>query len=284
MRRFAAQPVRRLLGGRALNGETAEAVAWDWLGAENATIRLAGHSHRLAFRESMALLPDELQRRVAVLDLNGRTLPAPGAFRPAPNDDYWRLAAAAGTSTALVWDGNQHNARFLLSDTPFSVVGREPVEPLAELVVPYRMMRALFERDLEASGLMKFLEEHPQPASVLIVGTPPPKSEQQVRQGLLNDGPLGQGFFVDALAKVGLTLESAPLTPAATRVAAWEALQEATEAAATGAGAAFVPVPEWMRTEDGTLREEYCEPDTTHANTAYGAAMWQEIAARAEGA
>lgn len=273
------------MGGRALNGEAPEPVVWDWLGTENATIRLAGHSHRLAFRDSMALLPDELRQGVAVLDLKGRTLPAPGVFRPAPNEDYWRVAAAAGTSTAIVWDGNQHNARFLLSDTPFSVIGRRaPVEPLADLVVPYRMMCALFERDLDAAGLMKFLAAHPRPASVLLVGTPPPKSEQQVRQGLLNDGPLGQGYFVDALAKLGLTLESAPLTPTATRVASWEALQEAMEATATGAGAAFVPVPEWMRTEAGTLREEYCEPDTTHANTAYGAVMWQEIAARAEAA
>jgi hypothetical protein len=280
MGHLVARPVRRLLGRRAQNGE---AVVWDWLGGEDATIRLAGHSHRLAFRDSMQLLPDELRRRVAVLDVKGRTLPAPGVFRPAPNEGYWRDAAAAGTSTAIVWDGNQHNARFLLSDRPFSVIGRRGlVESLDELVVPSRMMRALFERDLEAASLMGFLDAHPRPASVLLVGTPPPKSEQQVRQGLANDGPLGQGYFVDALAKLGLTPESAPLTPVATRVASWEALQEATEAAATGAGAAFVPVPDWMRTADGTLSQEYCEPDTTHANTAYGVAMWQEIAARAE--
>jgi hypothetical protein len=282
MRRFAERPVRRLLGSGARNGN---AVVWDWLGAEGATIRLAGHSHRLAFRDSMHLLPDELRARVAVLDVKGRALPAPGVFRPAPNDAYWQVAAAAGTATAIVWDGNQHNARFLLSDVPFSVVGRRgTVESADDLVVPYRMMRALFDRDLATSGLTAFLDAHPQPDSVLVVGTPPPKSEQQVRQGLANDGPLGQGYFVDALASLGLTPESAPLTPVSTRVACWEALQEAMEAVAVNAGAAFVPVPEWMRTADGTLREDLCEPDTTHASTAYGTAMWQEIAARVEAA
>jgi len=42
-------------------------------------------------------------------------------------------------------------------------------------------------------------------------------------------------------------------------------------------------VPEEMRDEDGTLRREYCEPDTTHANTAYGVAMWQAIDEHADG-
>lgn len=272
--------MRRLLARRA----PAEAVVWDWLGAEDASIRLVGQSHRLAFRDSMPLLPDELHRRVAVLDLKGRTVPAPGVFRPAPDTAYWRVAAAAGTTTAIVWDGNQHNARFLLRDVPFTVIGRRsPSAPVEGRVVPYRMMRALFERDLDTGGLTGFLGAHPDPASVLLIGTPPPKSDEQVRRGLTNDGPLGQGFFVDALAELGLTPETAPVTSAATRVACWEALQEAVEAAAVGAGARFVPVPEWMLNPDGTLRAEYCEPDTTHANTTYGVAMWQEIAAHAEG-
>ena len=259
-------------------------VVWDWLGAEDASLRLAGHSHRIAFRDSMPLLADELQRRAATLDLRGRTVPAPGAFYPSPDKNYWRLAARAGTTTAIVWDGNQHNVRFLLSDAPFTVVGRrEPAQPPEGRVLPFRMMRALFEGDLETSGLTRFLAAHADPASVVVIGTPPPKSEQQVREGLAYDERFGQEFFVNALAELGFTPESVPVTSDETRVACWEALQEAMAQAAAKAGATFLPVPDWLRNGEGTLRPEYCEPDTTHANTAYGVAMWQQIAERVEG-
>jgi hypothetical protein len=258
----------------------AEQIRWDWLGSPDASIRLAGHSHRVAYRDSIPALPEDLRPQVAVLDLAGRSLPAPGVFLPGPNADYWRTAAAVptGTTTVLVWDGNQHNSRFLLTDVPFTVVGRRgrPAQ-LESRVVPYRMMHALFERDL--SGLSPLLTSCSDLGSVLVVGTPPPKPEHKIREGLANDILLRQSFFVKLMDDLNLTPESAPVLSVSTRVALWEALQESLEALAKRAGARFLPVVSSVQNADGTLGEEYCEVDTTHANVAYGALMWQAILA-----
>jgi hypothetical protein len=218
----------------------------------------------------MHLLPDALQSRVAVLDVRGRTLPAPGAYFPNADADYFLLLSRAQTTTALVWEGNQHNSRFLLVDPPFTVVGPERRLPecVQEPVVPYRMVRALFELDLQPLEL--FLASHPDPASVFVLGTPPPKAEAELRAGLAKE-------FRRRLDSYGLTPEEAPLLDAATRVASWKAIQESMASIAERAGATFVRVPAAARNEDGTLRAELCASDATHSNADYGVLMWREL-------
>ena len=243
---------------------------WDWLGSRSAAIRLGGHSHMLAFRYALELLDDESRRRVAVLDVRASSVPA--------DDSYWPRLAAAGTTTAIVWGGNQHSVTFMLSAPPFTIVrARATTPPLVEgRVVPYRMVMALWGPSLE--GLADFVGDHPDPGSVVVVGTPPPKPEEQVRSGIAVEP-----FFVELLAKEGFTPDTAPVTPAATRVAAWEALQDAMEEISTRGGARFLGVPPAARTAEGTLRPEFCEGDATHANPAYGVLMWHHLIEHAGG-
>jgi hypothetical protein len=218
----------------------------------------------------MHLLPDALQSRVAVLDIRGRKIPAPGAYYPNADADHLRLLSRAGTPTALVWEGNQHNSRFMLVDPPFTVIEPEGCLPddAEELVIPYRMVRALFELDLQPLAI--FLAEHPDPASVFVLGTPPPKPDAELRAGLAKE-------FRRRLGSYGLTPEQAPLLRAATRVVSWRTIQESMAAIAERAGAMFIPVPGAAQNEDGTLRAELCAPDATHANEDYGVLMWHEL-------
>jgi hypothetical protein len=224
----------------------------------------------LAFRYAMEMLDVEARDRVAVLDGRKASVPA--------DDSYWPQLAAAGTTTAIVWGGNQHNVTFLLSGVPVTIVGARATTtpPVEGRVVPYRMVMALWRPSLE--GLADFVDGHPDPGSVVVVGTPPPKPEEQVRVGISVEP-----FFVEMLASEGFTPETAPVTTAATRVAAWEALQDAMEEIATRAGARFLAVPASARTAEGTLRPEYCEADATHANPAYGVLMWRHLIDRVEG-
>ena len=54
------------------------------------------------------------------------------------------------------------------------------------------------------------------------------------------------------------------------RVAAWDALQECLQETAEAAGAQFLAIPAGAQDPDGLLMPEYCAPDATHANAAYG--------------
>jgi hypothetical protein len=260
---------------------------WVWVGAEEASIRLGGHSHRYALRDSMDLLEAEARARVAVLDAGGRVVAASYHHAPAgnlhhwydaPDDQYWHLLAAAGSATVIMWDGNQHNSDFLLSAAPLAVIGQrtngEPV--MGTQVTPYRMLKSHFS--LSLNGLRDWLGAHSDPSTVLVAGTPPPKSEEHVRAGLAIEH-----YFIELLEKEGLTPNTVPLTDVATRVACWEALQEAMESISTAAGARFLAVPEVSQNSVGTLRAEYCGHDVTHGNLAYGVLMWQTISACVEG-
>jgi hypothetical protein len=218
----------------------------------------------LALRYAMELLDEADRARVAVLDVRKAPVPA--------DDSYWPVLGRSTTTTAVVWGGNQHSVTFMLSSPPLTIVrARATTAPPVEgRVVPYRMVMALWGPTLE--GLADFVNGHPDPASVVVLGTPPPKPERQVR-----DGIAVEPFFVELLATEGFTPQTAPVTPAHTRVAAWEALQDAMEEIAVRGGARFLGVPDAARTDEGTLRPEFCEGDATHANPAYGLLMWHHL-------
>lgn len=240
---------------------------WRWIGARRASVRLGGHSHMLAYRFAMHLLPDADRDRVAVLDKE-ETAP-PDAF----DTTYFPELARAGTTTAVIWNGNQHNVSFMLNTLPVTIVGRS-AGPAARAVngtvVPFLMAKALWEPSLE--GLRDFTASHPAPASLLVLGTPPPKPDAQVRAGIAVEP-----YFVELLAAEGHTPRTAPVTDPSTRVAAWESLQEAMSDIAAAAGARFLAVPDDVRTHEGTLRPELCAHDATHANPEYGRIMWRHL-------
>lgn len=241
-----------------------EEPRWTWVGGRSATIRLGGHSHMLAFRYAMKLLDEREQRRVAVLDLK--------KGYHAPTDDYWTRLSEAETKTAVVFGGNDHNVSFLFNDKPVTIVGRHAAAAPSAVgtVIPYRMVMELWRTPL--AGLMRFMSEHRDPGSVVVVGTPPPKPDAQIRAGIAIEP-----HFVGLLTAAGTSAEAAPLIDPATRVATWEAYQDVMEEIAVATGGRFMPVPDQVRTDEGTLKPEYCDADATHANKDYGVLMWRSL-------
>lgn len=235
---------------------------WEWLGPDDADVRVAGHSHMLTLRESMDRLGQD-RRRVAVLDV---------AEAPVvPTDSYWDTVAADDRPVVVVWGGNEHAVVFMLSDEPITIIGpRGEVPDAPRRVIPYTMVKSLWR--IWLTPLAQFLERHPSPGAVTLLGTPPPKPEDRIRAGIAVEP-----HFVALLGKQGLTPASAPVVATATRVASWNALQDTIHEIALEGGASFLPVPDDIASADGTLRPELCSPDATHANADYGHRMWRHL-------
>jgi len=241
-------------------------LEWEWWGDADASVLVAGHSHRESYRRAIAEGLTSTGAAVAVLVLGGSYDPA---AMPNPDDTYWRLACAAqGRVLAVPWQGNQYNTHFLFGfDEPFRLHDRGE----SGMVVPASMLSAIWRRSFEGidGAVASARAEH-----VVLIGTPPPKSDEAVREGLPHSP-----FFVRALARVGESVDTIRITPAAVRVGLWKILQDDLEQEAARIGAVFVPVPLTAQTADGCLKPEYAWPDVSHANAAFAALMLREIEA-----
>lgn len=236
---------------------------WTWLGGDGAIIRVAGHSHVYALRIAMSDLPELDQRKVAVFD----------AAQTANHevDSYWDALADYSDPFLLMWGGNEHAVVFMLSDEPITIIGpRGDVPDEPKRVIPYSMVKALWR--IWLTPLAQFLQRHPSSQKITVLGTPPPKPDAQVREGIAVEP-----HFVAMLEARNLTPSDAPVVDAATRVASWDALQECLQEIAAEADAAFLSAPPNIARPDGTLLPKYCAPDATHANSAYGLRMWSHI-------
>ena len=108
---------------------------------------------------------------------------------------------------------------------------------------------------------------------VLILGTPPPKTDERIRTGLLRDSA-----FVELTTRRGLDPTTSPITPLQVRVALWDIVQEQLADIAASTGATFVPVPVCVFATDGSLRDEFAGEDVTHGNAKYGEMAWRAVA------
>lgn len=233
---------------------------WVWLGDPNRSVLIAGHSHRGAYA---AAINQGLATGAAVL------VPAPfdSAAPPQPDRTYWRVACSApGRVLAVVWNGNQHNRHFL-----FTVDERFRRHDGGEFgtVVSASTISAFWEPSLAGMDLSvtSVQAEH-----TVVLGTPPPKAEEEIRASLQREP-----VFLEAIGAAGGHPDTIPITPVELRVAIWQVLQGDLEARAARVGAVFVPVPASAQTADGCLRPEYSGSDASHANGAFGALMLGEI-------
>lgn len=236
---------------------------WEWWGDENASVFVAGRSHRAAYR---AAFDAGLVSGVAVLQPKEPVDPA------APwqlDGTYWRTACRTpGRVLAVVWSGNQHNAHFLFEfDEPLRL--HDSGEP--GTVVPASMISAVWESSLAGieTQLTDVKAEH-----LVLLGTPPPKAEEQIRAGLNREPNM-----LRLVAQAGESVDTIRITPSAVRVGLWKILQGDLEERAARIGARFVPVPSSTQTADGCLKPEYSGGDAAHANGAFGAVMLGEIEA-----
>lgn len=241
---------------------------WSVHGPSDADLFVGGHSHALAFLHAMeeTRVPDGWTGAV-VLDTERRS----SSFL---DDDYWALLAraAAGKAIAVVWNGNQHNAGFLLEPNPPIRVFEPGASTAGDAMwIPRRLLREYWTPSFaELKAALPLLTSV---ADVYLIGTPPPKTDELIRSVIQQDP-----YFVKQGAALGMDLAALAVTPAATRLAMWELLQEMLEQCAVEFGATFVAVPPDVTDDDGILLRRYSALDATHANTEYGARMWAEWA------
>lgn len=239
-------------------------IRWEWAGDPDATVLIAGHSHRAAF--TMAV-DEGLSPGVAVLGPGPEVDPSTVPQRMDPT--YWRFACdTEGRVLAVVWNGNQHTYHFLFdSGEPFRLHDSGQLGT----VVPASMISAFWEQSL--LGLEEF-QGSVRAEHFVLLGTPPPKSEEDIRAGLMHSPVL-----LRVIAAAGESAETIRITPTPVRVRLWAILQRDLEAWAARLGAIFVPVPSSARAVDGCLKSEYSGQDASHANGAFGALMVGEIEA-----
>ena len=144
-----------------------------------------------------------------------------------------------GNVAVVVWDGNQHIAAFLIdSSPPFQVFQKGVVDAAHDLGrtwVSEEMLRSRWRGDATwtTDELEKLLGRLVATSTrVVLLGTPPPKSERLIRAALTDDP-----YFSALLEKDSMRPEDVPLTPGPVRIAMWRVIQNVYREAASDAGA-----------------------------------------------
>lgn len=197
-----------------------------------------------------------------------------------PRDDaYWDTLkdVAPGRFIALSWHGNQHLVLHLLAhDMPFDFIlpDRPDIAPApGAVLVPYARIAeqaALGYPDLEPFAA----EIARRGGTAIILGTPPPKGDDAFIRSWMKT----ESYFGTVAAQRGYDAATVPFSPPALRWKLWVAAQDALRTIAARTGALFLPVPAAAITDDGFLKPEFCAPDATHANPAYGELMLADLA------
>jgi hypothetical protein len=192
--------------------------------------------------------------------------------------NYWTEAIphCTGRTVAIVWQGNQHQALFMFSPPPYFDFVLEDDEsdemcPHAQIVPRNVFREALKHSVYGLGGILKEFREAGV-GQILVVGTPPPKSDADFILERVRRSEVLRKFAANA--GVDLTHES--LTPPSIMVKLWKLVQLLTRETALAAGAKFVPVPTHTMESDGTLKREFWA-DVTHANSAFGSCMYDAI-------
>ena len=236
---------------------------------------LAGHSHAMALGAKFGPA-DAVSSLDRLPGFSADVLALSGPFPP--QEPHWDLLvqSAANSTVFLLWQGNQHLARFLFATgPPFDFfIATQPdraVHPDA-VIVPESAVRDVMRAGFD--GLSPLLDRLNAVAGCnpVVVGTPPPKGDDDKLRRLLVEP-----HFMREAERQGLSVETAPLISATIRLKLWLVMQEVLYEIANRHGRPFVPVPEEAFDEQGFLKEEFWLPDVTHANLRYGDLMWKHL-------
>jgi DNA-binding HxlR family transcriptional regulator len=237
-----------------------------------AILILAGHSHLSALTINHLKVPPELsavthRENLHVLE---------GGW---PRDEaYWQALVehAADADIALVWGGNEHNVGFFFQAAfAFDFLSNKVKKliPSFQIVSQSKIKRRYNEISLdELDEVLKALRERGA-RSVTLVGTPPPKRDNEMLRKLLEKEP----YFCDWAAQLGQSTDEIKITEPHIRLKLWYLLQEMIAEIGRRHGARFIPVASELQDEDGFLLEQYSFPDVTHANAAYGEVMLRKV-------
>jgi hypothetical protein len=238
---------------------------------------IAGHSHSAAISRALVSASTEFQRQARDIAL----AQGMGGLRGGPaRPGYWDMLRdlAQTRSIAVVWNGNQHNADFLLaSDQPLDLLPRgysdQSVLPNTRLVAE-TAIREHFRPSLEP--LRQLLAEAPAHRRLkrLLVGTPAPLFDIGEIRKRLGKEPL----FAEKAAAMGINIGQLEITPATVRRKLWFVIQSMMAEIAEEGGWQFVPVAPETMDERGYLRSDLAADDVTHASIEFGTIMVRQIA------
>jgi hypothetical protein len=238
---------------------------------------IAGHSHSAAISRALVRTSTEVQRQARDIALQQGI----GGLRGGPAmPGYWQMLRhlAQTRSIAIIWNGNQHNADFLLaSDQPLDFLPRgypDPsVLPKARLVAE-TVIREHFRPSLEP--LRQLLAELPAHDRLkrLLVGTPAPLFDNDEIRKRLGKEPL----FGEKAAAIGVDISQVEITPPTVRRKLWFVIQAMMAEIAEEGGWQFVPVAPEAMDERGYMRSDLSAGDVTHANIEFGSMMVRQIA------
>lgn len=192
-------------------------------------------------------------------------------------DAYWQALEdnAKDARLAIVWRGNEHNEYFFFqSNQPFDLYSTDVNQIMSTFrIVPQRMIRQKFKPHLDELAALLARLQAQSPEKLAVVGTPPPKSDDEALRSLFATEP----HFVLWANYLGKTLEEVKITPPKIRLKLWYILQTMLRDAAEAGGARFIAVPAEAQDEDGFLKPEFWHQDVTHGNVAYGQIMAERI-------
>ena len=203
---------------------------------ETATIRIlaGGHSHVYCMLEALNQGRRPAGRRAAVAYSADLSQGPPG------DESYWDLLVAAGAelTVALVWNGNQHNAAFLIEPEPAFRIFNSAAEAQAPdgVWVARETVREYWAPTF--SELAHVLRRLVSVAAVVVLGTPPPKSDPAVRQSLEREP-----VFTKRAKELSVDVTNLRVTSEVVRLAMWQVIQDALGQAAVEAGAIFFRCP-----------------------------------------
>jgi hypothetical protein len=202
---------------------------------------------------------------------------------PTPRtDDYWTAlkTKAAEQCVALVWGGNEHNGFYFFEDQHFDLFSRYVKKVIATAnIVPQRVVKEKYREHSinELEELLKALAAA-SGTQVSVVGTPPPKKDNDKLREMLKHEPL----FRRVAESKNIDINSLTIRPPHVRLKLWFLLQDMLADAVQQVGGKFIPVAAEVQDEDGFLRPEYWHHDVTHANQVYGEIMLRRVVAELE--
>ncbi len=240
---------------------------WCLTGSPTCDILVVGHSHILALQSGSEALTPDSGASFGFLFSEDREK------WPQVSDDYWMaISRHPADFVAIVWNGNQHNAHFLLEfEPPLRPAGLERPEhgideKSQQVVVSCATFEELWKPDF--NELKRVIELLSGDKRCIVVGTPPPKDSSEIRNYLKSDE-----YFVERARSAGIAVQDLKVTPNEMRVALWKQIQHGMKSVAEETDSVFVEVPDSCLTESQTLAAGMGAPDATHANGIYGASI-----------
>ena len=241
-------------------------------------ILVCGHSHCGALH----LGRNVLLRRNRKIDYDFIGL-APGGHLPQAQD-YWAriVERAPGAHVVLVWNGNEHNARFMLEPKPPIRIavddGSDPDPGDTGVYVPAEAVRELFRDTMEDMSARIGSILRAGPASLICTDPPPPMPDGEALRSRI----LQEQHFVDAAARRGVDAATIPITAFGVRHALRGIIGDLRRETCAALGVTLVPAPAAAQDQAGALLPEYWTEDATHANAAYGELLWKSVLALAD--